>query len=189
MTNNNLHKSVIYSVLFLFLFCSCSQELDTETFDDKSLVTVKLQGTPSQLSRVNIEILDVQIRVLEDETNPNAWLSLTTMNTGIHDLTLLTNYEALTLVEFEEIPTGFIYNIKLVLGDQNSAVNNAIEYELIISPEQGHESINIVEKQLHANKLYDFLIEFDVDGSVELTTEGATLHPKMNTLLRRYELF
>lgn len=184
------YKTAIYSVLFLFLLSSCSNEFETETFENSSLISVKLQGTPSQLSRANIEVLDVQIRVLEDETDPNAWVSLNTINTGIHDLTDITNNEVVTLVDFEEVPTGFVYNIKLVLGDQNSVVKNGIEYLLDMAPEHENASINIIEKQLNANKLYEFIIEFDVDRSVEFLSEGtANLNPKMSTLLRRFELF
>lgn len=183
-------KTAIFSLLILCLLVSCSNELETETFENSSLITVKLQGTPSQLNRANIEVLDVQLRVLEDETAPNAWVSLNAINTGIHDLTDITNNQVVTLVDFEEVPISFVYNIKLVLGDQNSAVKNNIEYVLDMAPECEYASINIVEKQLSANKLYEFIIEFDVDRSVQFSSEGtANLNPKMSTLLRRFELY
>ncbi|OUS01452.1 hypothetical protein A9Q86_06625 [Flavobacteriales bacterium 33_180_T64] len=184
------YKAAIYSVLFVFLLSSCSKEFETETFENSSLVSVKIQGTQSVLSKANIEILDVQLRILEDETDPNAWVSLNTVNTGIHDLTEITDDHVITLVDFEEVPIGFIYNIKLVLGNQNTTVKNGLEYVLNIAPEYQNASINVIEKQLNANRLYDFLIEFNIDESISFSTEGeANLNPKMNTLLRRFELF
>ncbi|WP_299333340.1 DUF4382 domain-containing protein [uncultured Psychroserpens sp.] len=186
----SLHKTALYSIIFVFFLSSCSKEYETETFENSSLISVKLQGTQSVLSRANITILDVQFQILEDENNPNAWLSLNTINTGNHDLVNITGNDVVTLVDFEEIPTGFIYSIKLVLGDENSIVKNGVEYTLDMAQDCDYQSTNIVAKQLETNKLYDFLIEFDIDGSVEFLSQGTVLlDPKMNTLLRRFELF
>ncbi|WP_298901378.1 DUF4382 domain-containing protein [uncultured Psychroserpens sp.] len=183
-------KTIIYSVFFLFIVSSCSKEIETETFDNSSLISVKLQGTQSLLNSANIEILDVQIKVLEEDSNPNAWVSLNTINTGIHDLANITDDEVVTLVDFEEVPAGFVYNIKLVLGDRNAVVKNGVEYVLEIAPEHENASTNIVGKHLKTNVLYDFLIEFDIDRSVEFSSEGTVnLNPRMSTLLRRFELF
>lgn len=184
------NKTALYSILFLIFLSSCSKEHETETFENSSLISVKLQGTQSVLSRANIEILDVQFQVLEDETDSNAWLSLNSVNLGIHDLSDLTGNDVVTLVDFEEIPTGFIYSVKLVLGDENSVVKNGVEYSLVMAQGCDYQSTNIVSKQLETNTLYDFLIEFDIDRSVEFSSQGnVQLNPKMNTLLRRFELF
>ncbi|WP_204344682.1 DUF4382 domain-containing protein [Psychroserpens algicola] len=184
------HYATIYSIILLLFMTSCSKEYDTETYDNSSLVTIKLQGTESIYSKVNIEIIDVQFRVLEDENDPNAWISLNTVNIGIHNLTDITDNQVVTLVDFEEVPSEFVYNIKLVLGDHNTVVKNGVEYELDMSPESENTSVNIVEKQLISNKLYDFVIEFNLDESIEMSSEGnANLKPKMNTLMRLFNLF
>jgi len=183
-------KNLAIIVLSLFLMTSCSNELETETFENSTLVTVKLQGTPSTLSKANLEVVDIQLRVLEDESNPNAWVSLNTVNTGIHDLTKITDNTVVTLVDFEEIPSEFIYNIKLVLGDNNTMVKNGLEYVLDMAPEYNNASVNIVGKQLMSNKIYDFVLVFDVDGSIEMSSEGnANLNPKMSTEMRLFNLF
>jgi len=183
-------KNLAIIVLSLFLMTSCSNELETETFENSTLVTVKLQGTPSTLSKANLEVIDIQLRVLEDESNPNAWVSLNTVNTGIHDLTKITDNTVVTLVDFEEIPSEFIYNIKLVLGDNNTMVKNGLEYVLDMAPEYNNASVNIVGKQLMSNKIYDFVLVFDVDGSIEMSSEGnANLNPKMSTEMRLFNLF
>ena len=183
-------KILVISVLALSLMTSCSNELETETFENSTLVTVKLQGTSSAFSKANLEIIDVQLRVLEDELDPNAWVSLNTVNTGIHDLTKITDNTVVTLVDFENIPSAFIYNIKLVFGDNNRVVKNGLEYVLDIAPECNNASINVVEKQLISNKIYDFVLVFDVDGSIEMSSEGnANLNPKMSTEMRLFNLF
>ena len=190
MKTSRNFKILVIGVLTLFLMTSCSNELETETFENSTLVTVKLQGTPSTFNKANLEVIDVQLRVLEDESNPNAWVSLNTVNTGIHDLTKITDNTVVTLVDFEEIPSEFIYNIKLVFGDNNTVVKNGLEYVLDIAQEYDNASINVVEKQLISNKVYDFVLVFDVDGSIEMSSEGnANLNPKMSTEMRLFNLF
>ncbi|WP_028873040.1 DUF4382 domain-containing protein [Psychroserpens burtonensis] len=190
MKTSRNFKILVIGVLTLFLMTSCSNELETETFENSTLVTVKLQGTPSAFSKANLEIIDVQLRVLEDESNPNAWVSLNTVNTGIHDLTKITEDTVVTLVDFEEIPSQFIYNIKLVFGDNNTVTKNGLEYVLDIAPESDNASINIVGKQLVSNKVYDFVLVFDTDESIQMSSEGsANLNPKMSTEMRLFNLF
>jgi hypothetical protein len=183
-------KILVIGLLTLFLMTSCSNELETETFENSSLITVKLQGVPSVYSEANLEVIDVKIRVLEDELDPEAWVSLNPVNTGIHDLTKITDDTVVTLVDFEEIPSEFIYNIKLVFGDDNSVVENGLEYVLDINAACNNSSINVVEKQLISNKVYDFVLVFDTDNSIEMSSEGhANLNPKMSTEMRLFNLF
>ncbi|WP_047548685.1 DUF4382 domain-containing protein [Psychroserpens sp. Hel_I_66] len=190
MKASRTFKIIVIGVLTLFLMTSCSNELETETFENSSLITVKIQGTPSILSKVNLEIIDVQLRVLEDETSPNAWVSLHTVNTGIHDLTKINTNDVVTLVDFEEIPSQFIYNIKLVFGDQNSVLKNGLEYTLNINENFNNAATNIVGKQLQTNKMYDFVLVLDLDNSIEMSSEeNANLSPKMSTEMRLYNLF
>nr|WP_321221504.1 DUF4382 domain-containing protein [uncultured Psychroserpens sp.] len=190
MKTSRNFKILIIGLLTIFLMTSCSNELETETFEDSSLITVKLQGTPSNLNRVNLEILDIQIRVLEDELDPNAWISLNPVNTGIHDVTKIVNNQVVTLVDFEEIPSNYIYNIKLVFGDNNTVVENGIEYILDFNVNADNASINVVEKQLISNKVYDFVLVFDTDESINISSEGhANLNPKMSTEMRLFNLF
>lgn len=182
-------KTLLISLLALVLLTSCSKEVESTPLET-SLVNVKLVGTQTQLSRFNLEILDVQLRVLEDETDPNAWLSLNTINTGVHDLTGFTGNHVITLVDFEQVPAEFIYNIKLVLGDQNSVVKNNIEYIVDVESEYGNASVNILEKQLVENKLYEFTVELNIDESIRFSSENeAKLNPKTNTLMRLYNLY
>jgi len=182
-------KFLLISLLAIVLLTSCTKEDESSPLEN-SLVNVKLIGTQTQLSRFNLEILDVQLRVLEDETDPNAWLSLNAINTGIHDLTDFSGNQVITLVDFEQVPSKFIYNIKLVLGNENTLMKNGIEYIIDIESEYDNASVNVLEKQLVENKLYDFTIELNIDESVRFSSQNEViLDPKMNTLMRLYNLF
>lgn len=182
-------KTLFFGIFTLLLLNSCSKE-EESSYIENSLVNVNLAGTQTQLNRFNLEILEVQLKVLEDETDPNAWLSLNTINTGIHDLTKFTDNESIALVDFELVPTEFIYEIKLVFGDGNSVVKNHVEYAIDVESEYGNASVNVLEKQLVENKLYEFTIELDIDESIHFSSQNeAKLKPKTSTLLRLYNLF
>lgn len=185
----NNSKALLISLLVIMLLTSCSKEDESSPIEN-SLVNVKLYGTQTQLNRFNLDILDVELRVLEDETDPNAWLSLNAINTGIHDLTDFTDNQVITLVDFEQVPSEFVYTIKLVLGDNNTVVKNNIEYVVSIESEYGNASVNVIEKQLVENKLYEFTIELNIDESLSFSPQNEVkLNPKMNTLARSYDLF
>lgn len=185
----NNSKALLISLLAIILLTSCTKEEASSPIEN-SLVNVKLTGTQTQLSRFNLEIIDVQFRVLEDESDPNAWLSLNVMNTGVHDLTDFNGNQFITLVDFEQVPSEFIYTIKLVFGDQSTVVKNGIEYVVDMESEHDNSSVNILEKQLVENKLYEFTIELDIDESVSFSSQNEVkLNPKMNTLMRLYNLF
>lgn len=184
------YRTALLGVLTLFLLSSCSKEIEGKNFENSALVSVKLQAAQSAFSKVNVDIQEVQFRLLEDENDPNAWISLNMSNSGIIDITQFSNNQVAVLVDFDEVPSKFIYNIRLVFGDENSAIKNGITYDLDMSLNSEYTSVNVVDKQLLTNKLYEFIVELDVDGSIQMTNDGqAELDPKMNTLMRLFNLF
>lgn len=179
----------LFLALLVVSLSSCSKEYETETFPNSALVTIKLQGLSSQFSHANIEISDIQFQVKADATAPDAWVSLNTVNMGIHDLSQITGDQVVTLVDFDEVSLNHIYNLKLVLGEHNSVMKQGLTYELEMAPELQGATINMVDKELNANKIYEFLIEFDIDRSINITDQVAELRPKTSTILRQFQLF
>ena len=110
MKHLHRYKIILCSVSLFFLLSNCSRQ-DDEGFVDNSLISVKLVGTQSAYSEVNLEILDVEFRIKEDETDLNAWISLSAINTGVHNITKFKSNQVLTLVDFKEVPSDFIYAI------------------------------------------------------------------------------
>lgn len=184
----NTYKTATLIILSLVFLSSCSKEPVTETFEN-SLVNVKFLSTDSDLSKLNIDVLDVQFRVLEDETNPNAWIRLNTINTGVQEISCLNQNKVLNLVDFEELTSGFIYDIKINYGDQNTATKDGVEYTLNVDADFQNASRNIIEKELEANTIYDFIVEFEIDKSVKFSSDGSVnFKPKMNTVMRRLQV-
>ena len=98
--------------------------------------------------------------------------------------------QVITLVDFEQVPSEFIYNIKIIFGDENTVVKNNIEYIVDVESEYGNASVNVLEKQLVENKLYEFTVELNIDESIRFSSQNeAKLNPKTNTLIRLYNLF
>lgn len=184
------YKITILSLCSFFVLSSCSKEIESQLFENSSLVNVKLQAAESTFTKVNVDIQEVQFQVLEDGNDPEAWISLNMLNSGTVEMTPYDSNQIAVLVDFDEVPSEYIYSIRLVYGHQNSAVKNGITYNLDMSPNSDYDSINLVGKQLVTNKLYEFLVELDVDRSISVTNTGeAELDPKTNTVLRLFNLF
>jgi hypothetical protein len=179
----------IITAFLIFGLLSCSREYETETFPNSALVTIKLQGLSSQLSSANMDIADIQFQVKPNANAEDAWMSLNTVNMGVHDLAQINGERVVTLVDFDEVNLGMIYGLKLVFGDNNTIVNNGVEYDLVSSSGIQIESVNVVDKEFKANLLYEFIIEFDIDRSVEISNGQAYLNPQTSVVMRRFELF
>lgn len=183
-------KSLFLTILFSIFLTSCSKEIETVLFENSSLINVKLKGTPSQFNKLNIELLNVQFRVLEDKTDPNAWVTINPNTIGIHNISEYTNDQTIILCDFEEFPSKYIYEIRLEIGYENSVSMNGVVYPITYQIEDLEGFSNIVKKQLDANKVYEFLIEVDIQKSITFSeNDEAYLTPKMYTSLRTFELF
>lgn len=181
-------KPIILAIL-IFGLQSCSKEYETETFPNSALITIKLQGLASQLNSANIDIADIQFQVKPNANAEDAWISLNTVNMGVHDLTQINGERVVTLVDFDEVELSHIYSLKINFGENNFIVNQGLEYDLIIAQDIERAAVNVVDKELEANMIYEFLVEFDVDQSIHISNGTAELRPKTSTILRRFQIF
>tara|TARA_R110000868_G_scaffold410193_1_gene697554 strand:+ start:8585 stop:9169 length:585 start_codon:yes stop_codon:yes gene_type:complete len=172
---------------FLTIFLSCSTESvnnDTENLQlNKTTVFVDLIGNQADYDAVNVEVLDVQMKVIDDESVPNCWYSLNAKSNGIYNLLSLTENSSAKLVSDLKIPTGEIYEIKLVLGINNTIVLNGETLPLVMNSEQAKGLIIRLDKTLKADTTYSFLLNFDVKQSIIETyiENRIILSPVLNT--------
>lgn len=155
---NNLLKTTIGLLLLLFLAACDDNEALTST------IVVKLTDAPADYQEVNIDIQEVQVNLDEDE-NESGWTSLSGINPGIYNLLDLTNGLDTLLAE-GEVPAGFISQIRLVLGPNNSLVidNQAIDLRTP-SAQQSGLKVNL-KQELNAGITYTVLLDFDAARSV-----------------------
>ncbi|WP_407556375.1 DUF4382 domain-containing protein [Winogradskyella sp. 4-2091] len=179
-------KPIKYFVLFLIIslsFSSCTKD-DLGRSENKAAISVSLKSTTDELSKVFLDIEDVQIRV--DNNSSNSWVSLNAINTGTHNISDLAADTELLLVDHIEIDPSYIYEIKLVLGDTNFMdINNVI---INLEVDENTIASNLVQREFEGNHIYQVILELDLDQSVQFNSEENTLilDPKLQTEIRKF---
>ena len=158
-------KKLIFLLIIVFNLQNCSKESLNET-DSTTTISVKLNGTNSQYEEVWIEITDVLIKVIDNESIPNCWISLKSADKEIYKHIDITSTEDLNLTTGINIPSGIIYELKLVIGEGNSLVINGKSLDLNTNAIYQSESASRIEKNLKSNNHYRFNLEFDTDNSI-----------------------
>ena len=171
--------------LFLFLFAlvsglvSCSSD-DSSESKGKANVAVRLTDAPGDYKHVFVEVEDVMVKTSAEGGEEEGWVSLEGVNTGVIDLLSLTGGVTELLVD-TEIEAGYVHQLRLVLGDNNTIVLNDgtdVEYALKTPSAQQSGLKVMVNQELEAGENYTFIMDFDVDKSVVTTGSGNfNLHP------------
>lgn len=179
-------KSVVFAVIILVCFTSCSKD-DINTDAQFAGVSVKLKSTVGELEKVYIEVESVQLRVKENAEALDAWVTLNTINEGAQKTSDLIENSELLLVDGFEIKATSIYEIRLVLGDNNFVDLNNVLYSLDITEAGNAAPSSLVQSELLANHFYDFTIDIDIDESVSFdeAENMMVLNPKLYTELRQ----
>lgn len=171
-----------FPIIVLIIFAlSCSDSDDNS--EGVSRIKVSLTDNPGDYEEVNIEILDVKIKKSNDP-NDFGWVSIGLENPGIYNLLDLTGGVTASLSN-HEIPSGFLGQIRLILGENNTVVKDGITYPLK-TPSAQQSGLKLqVNQILEPNFTYDFLIDFDVNHSivVEAGSSGKyNLHPVLRVI-------
>jgi len=179
-------KSVIFTLVVLICFSSCSKD-DINTDSEFSGVSVKLKSTVGTLDKVYIEVESVQLRVKENANAADAWITLNTINDGAQKTSDFIQDSELLLVDGFEVSSTHIYEIRLVLGENNFIDMNNVLYSLDVTESGNATPSNLVQTELLANRFYDFTIDIDIDESVSFNEDEnmMVLNPKIYTELRQ----
>lgn len=171
-----------FCILVLSFFVSSCSDSDAET-GGTSRVKVNLTDNPGDYDEVNIEILDVKIKN-SNGTDEDGWVSIGIANPGIYNLLDLTGGVIAPLSD-SEIPSGFLGQIRLILGDNNTVVKDGVTYTLN-TPSAQQSGLKLqVNQTLEPNFTYDFLIDFDVNHSIVVEAGGSgnyNLHPVLRVI-------
>jgi hypothetical protein len=181
-------KSLLFSIILLGCLASCSKE-DITMNENVTSITVKLKSTTGNLDKVYIDIEDVQLRVKENKNSSGAWVSLHAINQGTHNACNLREGSPLLLVDDLEIDASYIYEIRLVLNDNNFMDVNNVLYHLDATNFGNATPSNLINTQLDFRRRYDFVIDMDIDKSISFNEEENTmvLNPKLYTAIRQIE--
>jgi len=180
-------KSLFLSLIILVCFSNCTKE-DVNSNQQLSSISVKLKSTVGTYNKVFVEIEDVQLKVKEDENASNAWISLNAINQGTYNIYDLRDNSELLLVNNFEIKSTYIYEIRLILGDNNFMDLDNILYSLDVTDLGNSAPSNLVKIDLNSNHIYDFVINIDIDNSVSYNEDQnmMVLDPELYTEITQF---
>lgn len=154
-------QSLLLILVMGFTVFSCNSSYDEVT--GKSKLRIKLTDSPGDYKAVYVDIQ--QIRVNATNEDESGWVTLENINSGVYDLIKLTNGVD-TLLGENEIPSGKISQIRLVLGDQNSVVDGDDSVKMD-TPSAQQSGLKLkVNETLEPDLTYDIILDFDAAKSV-----------------------
>lgn len=169
--------SLLAIASFSVLFVACDDSDDTQQ-DGTSRVAVRMTDAPGDYDEVNIEVVDVMIKNSSD-VSESGWVSIGNINPGVYNLLDLTGGINVLLAD-NQVNSGYLGQIRLVLGDDNTVVKDGVTYPLN-TPSAQQSGLKVqINQTLQAGATYNFLLDFDVEHSVVVEAGGSgnyNLHP------------
>lgn len=165
---------VFLTALILFcsvLFISCSK--DEQTVNGSSTLQLRLTDAPTALDSVFVDIQQVRVK-MQNDSSESGWIDLNT-NAGVYNLLQLQNGVD-TLLATGTLDTGYVKEVRFILGSRNRVVASGISYPLTI-PSGSESGLKIkLNKRLNAT-LETLLIDFDAALSIRQEANGYKLRP------------
>lgn len=168
------------ATLVSFGLISCSEDdSSTNNGEGTANLTVRMTDAPGDYDAVLVDVQDVEIHVeteaegeLEGDEDGDGWISVGDVETGVYDLLELTGGVSQLLAD-TEVPAGFVSQMRLVLGSENSVVIDG-ESKPLNTPSAQQSGLKLqINQEFIAGENYAFLLDFDVDKSVVTTGNGS----------------
>jgi len=164
------HTKLIYLALILLTFFACHNSDSDGVNAAAPTITVRLVDAPGDYEAVNVEVVDVMIKMDDESDSENGWISLEA-NDEVVNLLDFTGGISKVLVDRFPIPVGTLTQMRLVLGNGNTIDIENEAGEIVthdLKTPSGQQSglkvkINAVIEQ---GFTYDFVLDFDVEKSI-----------------------
>jgi hypothetical protein len=154
-------KKILFAAGLAVIIAGCS---DMNTDSSRADIQFRLTDAPGEFQEVNIDIVAVNVIVND------SMIELGT-NQGIYNLLDFVNGRD-TLIVDEDIPSGYISQIRLVLGENNTVMVDSVVYALK-TPSAQQSGLKLqVHEELVGGESYAYVIDFMVDKSVHQTGNG-----------------
>ncbi len=166
--NFNIHfmlNTIKKYSLGLFMLTSVgivSCQKNNDTADGKARLEVRLTDAPNlNLSEVWVDVKEIKIKMSDSSD-----VTLTGAHPGMYNLLDLTNGRD-TLLADALIPTGRLSQIRLILGDNNYAIDNNGERFDLTTPSAQQSGLKVqVQQDITGGILYRLILDFDAAKSV-----------------------
>ena len=168
---------VIASICLFFTGCNNDGSDSSQT----SVMKVRLADAPGDYKEVNLDVRDIMIKS-NSNTDDQGWVSIGNLPAEgkMYNMLTLTGGVSALLAD-KVVPSGYLGQIRLLLGDKNTVVlKDGTSYPLNTpSAQQSGLKLN-VNQTLMAGATYDFLLDLDVAHSIVVqagTSGNFNLHP------------
>lgn len=190
-----MRTSILFILIVLFIGLLSCEELQDPPMDKKhTSMFVKLSGNsgvssakslyPSIMTTSGSDVYnEVNIDLLVIGAIVNDSLHSLFTNAGVYNLLDYTGIDD-TLIASKSLPVGYLSQIRLVLGNNNSIkVNN--EYYELKAPSGSQSGLKLnVHQDIYYDSIYTFILDFDVNKSIVEAGKKYLLKPviKVNTI-------
>jgi len=186
--------SILFSFLLILLLISCNNENEMTT----SHLKISLIDQAGDFESVNIDIKEIRVHsssvVDEDEgeeqengddeesdNDSGGWVTLEGSEIGVVNILEYTNGQELTIYD-SEFPAGYITQIRLVLGDENTVVIDGDSLKLK-TPSGQQSGLKLkVNENLEAGLSYYLKLDFEAARSIVKANEKYLLKPVIRVL-------
>lgn len=152
-------KTLIGFVALVLIAGACNKEDDKSPAGNARL-SVRLTDLPASYDAVNVEIQQVGAHV------GNTWYDFDIINPGVYDLLELSNGNTVLLIRDTLVPAGRMTEMRLILGDENTIVENGETYDLKIPSGQSSGYKVKINQDLAGDITYQVIMDFDATKSV-----------------------
>jgi len=155
-----MKKYLLITSLVSVAFFSCHKKEE----EGNGNIMIQLTDAPAGYQQVNVDIQQVQVHLVPASGN-GQWISLPTQS-GVYDLLALQNGIDTSIVNTTQLPTGKITQMRLILGTNNSVMDNNVVYPLVV-PSGSETGIKIPGPiPVLINHTLSVLLDFDASKSV-----------------------
>ena len=166
--------TILIFVFFLMGLNACEDLQDPPMDKDHTSLFVKLSDLPAEVEEVNVDILVVSV-IIDDSIH-----SLFT-NNGIYNLLDYAG-EKDTIIASKKVPVGYLSQIRLVLGKNNSIKMGGEYYELK-APSASESGLKLnVQEQLYHDVTYTFVLDFIAEESIVDANDKYLLKPVIKVI-------
>lgn len=159
----NVMKKIISIALLVLGFISCRKDNLSDSKGSARL-TLRLTDSPALYDKVNIDIIGANA-IIEDS------IIKLDVHTGIYNLLDFVNGKD-TLIVDQQVPSGMLSQVRLILGDNNTVLTSTGQYDMKTpSAQQSGLKLN-VHTSITQGIAYEYVIDFDAARSIVRTGNG-----------------
>jgi len=161
---------VLLVIIGFFILVSCSdQTTNVDPVDQNGRIKMYLVDSPSALDSVIICVTRVEVHKAGSDST-SGWFVIND-STRYFDLLLLTNGASAILGDTSLAP-GKYTQIRLIIGDGCYVIDQGVKHDLEI-PSGSQSGLKLIHQfTIEAGKLYELLLDFNVEKSIIITGNG-----------------